>query len=89
VFEDVKFVPHPVDNAEPPRERRHFKVTGVSINAPIPDALFSPTIPPGYTVINSANGGEISIVQPDATTRPMRDAEIHPRRPPAKLERPN
>lgn len=70
------------------RQRRHFKATGVRVNEPIADTLFSPAIPPGYTVIDSRNRDETSIVQPDATTRPMRDVERGSRRPPARLERP-
>jgi hypothetical protein len=63
-------------------------VTGVRVNEPIPDALFSPTIPPGYQVIDETNANKIYIVQPDATTRPMRDVEVRPRARPGTLERP-
>jgi hypothetical protein len=90
VIEDVAFGTCRVnDPTRRARERRHFTVTGIRINEPIQDALFSPTIPPGYVVIDSGKAGEMSIVQPDATTRPMRDVEVRPRARPGTLERPH
>jgi hypothetical protein len=85
VLDDLALSLHPAEMDHRPIERRRFKVTDVTLNQPIPDALFSPAIPPGYQVIDR---GQIYIALPDATIRPIDEAPTHPRLRPGTHERP-